>query len=295
MTASEGRPDHPTGSVLCSAAEKRLQSVGIEGAAGDARALFLHALTTALGRPVPRHALRDHLAAPVPQAVVDAFARMVAAREARQPVSQITGRRAFWKHDFRVTPDTLDPRPETELLVELALTEGFRSVLDLGTGTGAILISVLAERPGVAGLGVDLSPAALDVARQNAQMIGVQADFVLSDWFAAISGDFDLILSNPPYIAESEMPELAPEVREWEPRMALTDEGDGLAAYRAICAAAPAHLRPQGRLMVEIGPSQGNAVAELMRRAGLADVTVCRDLDGRDRVVWGRKAGLQST
>lgn len=281
-----------TGADLCRTAAARLQAAGVAGAAGDARILFLHALAEMLGRPVPRHALREHLAAPVPAGLEPLYDRLIAARAARQPVSQITGRRAFWKHEFRVTPDTLDPRPETELLVELALSEGFGSVLDLGTGTGAILISLLAERPGVRGTGVDLSPAALDVARTNAQMIGVEAEFAVSDWFAAVTGRFDLIVSNPPYIALAEMPALAPEVRDWEPRLALTDEGDGLAAYRALCAGAPGHLTPGGRLMVEIGPSQGGDVARLMRDAGLDEVTVRQDLDGRDRVVWGRNRAV---
>ncbi|MDS9467754.1 peptide chain release factor N(5)-glutamine methyltransferase [Paracoccus sp. MBLB3053] len=283
-----------TGRQLCAEAEERLRAAGIDAPAGDAQVLFLHALSQSLDRPVPRHALREHLAAAVPTGLEAIYEPMIAARAARQPVSQITGRRAFWKHDFRVTPDTLDPRPETELLVELALTEHFDSVLDLGLGTGAILISLLAERPQARGMGVDLSAAALDVARGNAQIIGVKAEFAVSDWFSSVSRKFDLIVSNPPYIALNEMPKLAPEVRDWEPRMALTDDGDGLTAYRALCAGAPAHLTPSGRLMVEIGPSQGEAVAELMRAAGLVEVTVRQDLDGRDRVVWGRKPASRS-
>ena len=283
-----------TGRELCAAAEARLRAAGVENAAGDAQTLFLNALSRALGQPVSRHSLRDHLTAPVSPATATAYEAMIAARAARQPVSQIIGRRAFWKHDFRVTPDTLDPRPETERLVELALSEPFASVLDLGTGTGAILISLLAERPGASGVGADLSPAALDVARGNAQMIGTAAEFVLSDWFAAVSGRFDLIVSNPPYIAEDEMAGLSPEVRDWEPRLALTDDGDGLAAYRAICRDVAEHLNPGGRLMVEIGPSQGEAVASLMRQAGLVEVSVHQDFDGRDRVVMGRKPAARA-
>lgn len=280
-----------TGREIVTAAEIRLRDAGIDNAAGDAQILFLHALGRVLDRTIPRHALRDHLTALVPEGLPATYETMIAARAARQPVSQIMGRRAFWKHDFRVTSDTLDPRPETELLVELALSQPFDSVLDLGTGTGAILISLLADRPQARGMGVDLSPAALDVARGNAQMIGVQAEFAVSNWFDAVTGTFDLIVSNPPYIALDEMPGLSPEVRDWEPRMALTDEGDGLAAYRALCAGAPGHLAAMGRLMVEIGPSQGQAVSALMRDAGLVGVTVRQDLDGRDRVVFGHKAG----
>lgn len=283
-----GACEADTGRALCARAKARLAAAGIDSAAGDARALFLFALEQGLGRAVPRHALADHLARPVAPEVAIAFGRAVAARAARQPVSQITGRRAFWRHDFRVTPATLDPRPETERLVEAALAEPFSSVLDLGTGTGAILISLLAERPGATGLGVDLSPDALAVARDNARRIGVAARFLVSDWFAGVDGRFELIVSNPPYIALAEMAGLAPEVRDWEPRLALTDQGDGLGAYRRICAGAGAHLAPGGRLLVEIGPTQGAAVAALMAQAGLTQVAVLADLDGRDRLVAAR-------
>ncbi|MTH35004.1 peptide chain release factor N(5)-glutamine methyltransferase [Paracoccus limosus] len=278
----------PTGGDLLASATRHLTEAGIEAAAGDAQALFLHAAGRAGGQPVPRHRLRELLAAPADPALIAEYDRVIAARADRQPVSQITGRRAFWNHEFRVTPDVLDPRPETELLVEQALAEPFASVLDLGTGSGAILISLLAERPAARGIGCDLSPAALAVARQNAETIGVNAEFRQSDWFAAVDERFDLIVSNPPYIALDEMPGLSPEVRDWEPHLALTDGGDGLAAYRAICAAAPAHLRPGGRLMVEIGFAQGAAVMALMRAAGLSQVTLRQDLGGRDRLVWAR-------
>ncbi|KRW93635.1 peptide chain release factor N(5)-glutamine methyltransferase [Paracoccus sp. MKU1] len=261
----------------------RLAAAGVPTAAEDARLLLAHALEQ------PRHHLAAALAAPLPAEALRRFDAALAARAARQPVSQILGRRAFWKHEFRVTRDTLDPRPETETLVEAALAEPFASVLDLGTGTGAILISLLAERPGARGTGTDISPAALTVARENAVRIGVCADFLESDWFASVAGQFDLIVSNPPYIALDEMADLSPEVREWEPRHALTDGADGLSAYRAIAAGAPAHLSPGGRLLVEIGPTQGRAVAALMQAAGLVEPRILPDLDGRDRVVGARK------
>lgn len=261
----------------------RLAAAGVPAAEGDARLLLGHALG------LPRHHLPAALAAPLPPDALRRFDASLAARAARQPVSQILGRRAFWKHEFRVTRDTLDPRPETETLVEAALAQPFASVLDLGTGTGAILISLLAERPAAQGLGTDISPAALAVARDNAARIGVCADFLESDWFSTVQGQFDLIVSNPPYIALAEMESLVPEVREWEPIQALTDGADGLSAYRAIAAGAPAHLRPGGRLLVEIGPTQGAAVAQLMHDAGLDGPQILPDLDGRDRVVAARK------
>lgn len=264
-------------------ATARLVRAGIGNAAGDALALMAHALE------VPRHALRDALARPLPPEAAARFQAAVDARLDRQPVSQILGFRDFWKHRFRVTRDTLDPRPETETLVAAALELPWRTVLDLGTGTGAILLSVLAERPGARGLGVDLSKAALEVARGNAAMLGIGADFRHSDWFSAVEGRFDLIVSNPPYIAADEMSGLSPEVRDWEPRGALTDEGDGLGAYRAIAAGAVAHLAPGGWLAVEIGPTQGAAVSALFERQGLQEIAIRPDLDGRDRVVLSRR------
>lgn len=206
------------------------------------------------------------------------------------PMSHIRGYRDFYGRRFTVTDKVLDPRPDTEALIELALSEPFSEVLDLGTGSGCILITLLAERPDTTGIATDLSTDALQVAEANAERFGVlpRAAFLCSNWLEIVGGQFDLIVSNPPYIALDEMPGLSAEVHH-EPRMALTDEGDGLSAYRIITRDAPAHLRPGGRLMVEIGPTQGHAVAAMFRKAGLEEVQVRPDLDGRDRVVLGRK------
>ncbi|MFC0340430.1 peptide chain release factor N(5)-glutamine methyltransferase [Paracoccus niistensis] len=271
------------GRAALAEATARLVRAGIDNAAGDALALMAHALD------VPRHALRDALSQPLPPEAAARFQAAVEARLDRQPVSQIIGFRDFWKHRFRVTRDTLDPRPETETLVAAVLELPWASVLDLGTGTGAILLSLLAERPGTCGLGVDLSLAALEVARGNAAALGTTADFQHSDWFSAVEGRFDLIVSNPPYITAEEMAGLSPEVRDWEPRAALTDEGDGLGAYRVIAAGAVTHLTPGGWLAVEIGPTQGAAVSALFAREGMQDIAIRRDLDGRDRVVLARR------
>ena len=258
-----------------------LRRAGLPDPQADVRRLMAHAL----GTPPERLALiPDRALTPDEAARFDA---LVARRKTRQPVAQITGHRAFWKHDFRVTPDTLDPRPETEILVEQALRLPWTSVLDLGTGTGAILISLLAERKGARGLGTDISPAALQVAQSNAAALGVAADFALSDWFAGVSGRFDLIVSNPPYIAAAEMAGLSPEVRDWEPHAALTDGADGLTAYRAIAAGAGAHLSPGGAVLVEIGPAQAADVTAIFAAAG-AQGQVIHDLDGRDRVIFAR-------
>lgn len=264
---------------------RRLAGAGIAGAATDARRLMAHALGVAPER------LTMVLGDEITEAQHATFLAACQAREARQPVAQIIGRRRFWGHEFAVTRDTLDPRPDTELLVEVALEAPFTRLIDLGTGTGCILLSLLKAQPLAQGLGTDISEAALAVARRNAEALdlGPQVAFLHSDWFAQVEGSFDLIVSNPPYIAADEMAELAPEVRDWEPQSALTPGGDGLDAYRALAAQAPAHLAPGGRLAVEIGPTQGAAVAALFAAAGLAGVEIRRDLDDRERVVLGHK------
>ena len=209
------------------------------------------------------------------------------------PVSHLIGEREFYGRRFKVSGEVLDPRPETETLIEAALAQPFSRVLDLGTGSGCILVTLLAENPDASGLGVDLSEAACLQASANAVLHRVEprAELRQSDWFSAVDGRFDLIVSNPPYIALEEMDDLTTEVRDHEPHLALTDGGDGLGAYRAICAAVSGFLSPAGRVLVEIGPTQGAAVADLFRAAGLVEVAVLQDLDGRDRVVAGCAAG----
>lgn len=264
-----------------SATAARLRLAGIEGAARDADRI----LAAILGLEPAR--LRG---AESRELTGDEEARLeqdIAARAARRPVAQIVGFRDFYAHRFRVTRDTLDPRPETETLVAAALDLPWRSVLDLGTGSGAILISLLAARAGATGTGTDISTAALDVARENAHLIGVTADLLNADWYEGVAGRFDLIVSNPPYISAAEMPGLSADVRDWEPRNALTDEADGLTAYRAIAAGAGDHLAPGGYLLVEIGPTQGADVTAILKAQG-AETRLIADLDGRDRVVQAR-------
>ncbi len=267
------------------AATRVLREVGVPDPARDARHLMAHALDVDMGR------LTLLGPDPLPVQAATRFEAAVVARSARQPVAQIVGGRDFYGRRFRVTRDVLDPRPDTETLVAAALDVPFGRVLDLGTGSGAILLSLLAERDGATGVGVDLSEPACAVARDNAAALGLaaRAEIRVSDWLDAVAGSFDLIVSNPPYIAQDEMAGLDPDVRDWEPHGALTDGGDGLAAYRAITARAPAYLTPGGWLMVEIGPTQGAAVQALFCAAGLDRARVIPDLDGRDRVVTGCK------
>ncbi len=234
----------------------------------------------------------------------DAAARLdgaIARRLKREPVARITGTREFYGRPFALGPAALDPRPDTETLVEAALdlvvTKGWQAkplkLLDLGTGTGSILVTLLAELPGARGVGTDLCPDALVVAAANARAHGVasRASFIAGDWLEAVAGRFDLILSNPPYLATREIAGLAEEVAAYDPRLALDGGPDGLAAYRRIAARAREALAEEGRLLVEIGPAQSDAVAEILEGAGLRPEetgSVRRDLAGRPRVVVAR-------
>lgn len=275
-----------TGSQLVATATKQLSTAGVPDAARDARKLFAYASGAEASR------LTLILPEAVSEEVAARFHSLVARRTRFEPVSHLVGARDFYGRSFEVTKDVLDPRPETETLIEVALREPFERVLDLGTGSGCILVTLLAENPQAVGVGGDASPAALSVALRNAQRHNVEdrATFVQSDWMAAIRRPFDLIVANPPYIALDEMAALSRDVREWEPRMALTDEADGLSAYRTIIAQAQKGLLPGGRLLFEIGSTQGAAVARLMTEAGLRNVLVIPDLDRRDRVVTGQIA-----
>jgi len=224
------------------------------------------------------------------EATMERYIALCKRRRDHEPMSHLLETREFWKSKFVVRKAVLDPRPETEALVEAALNVPFQRVLDLGTGSGCILVSLLVERPDAMGIGVDKSAEAIEVAVQNVMALDVWArcQLGLSDWYADVEGQFDLIVSNPPYIALDEMAGLSPEGLH-EPRMALTDEGDGLSCYRIIAAGAPQHLTAGGWLMVEIGPTQGAAVTAMFEAAGLTNVGICPDLDGRARVVVGQK------
>jgi release factor glutamine methyltransferase len=266
------------------AATARLAAAGVEDPAGDARRLLAHALG------LSRERLVLALDAAPGAAAAEHFAGLVALRAERRPLAQITGRRLFWGRAFAVTPDVLDPRPETETLVVAALEAPFGRLLDLGTGSGCLAVTLLAERPAATGVASDLSAAALAVARVNAAAHGVAGRLAVlaADWFEGVAGRFDLILSNPPYIPAAGLAALAPEVRLWEPAGALSPGPDGLEAFRAILAGAGAHLAPGGRILLEVGAGQAGEVAALARAAGLRGVHARADLDGRPRVVAAR-------
>ncbi len=275
------------------AARDRLKAAGLDSPAIDAR-LLVEAATGATRADIlsdPHRALEpDHL---------DALEGYLERRARREPISHILGRKGFWTLMLGVTPAVLTPRPETELVVETALkafaeAEAFR-VLDLGVGSGAILLAILAERPAATGLGVDASEEALAVARENAANLGLAARAALmrGDWTQGLADSgFELVVCNPPYIRSGEIAGLDPEVRDHEPRLALDGGPDGLDAYRRLAGEILRVLKPGGRFVLETGAGQAGAVRGLMQAAGAAELEVLDDLSGHARVVAGCKKAL---
>jgi release factor glutamine methyltransferase len=265
---------------------------GIETARLDAECLLAHALET------ERLRLYLEFDKPVEEAERARFRALVKRRGAdRVPVAHLTGRREFWSLALRVTPDVLTPRPDTETLVEAALAflperEAEARLLDVGTGSGAIALALLSERPKLLAVATDVSAAALAVARENAEAHGCTDRLVLREGslFAPVAGErFDLLVSNPPYLAEGEAAGLAPELA-FEPRAALFAGPEGTELLEALVAGAADHLEPGGALLLELAPAQAASVAGWMRAAGFEDVRVHEDIGRRPRVVSGRLA-----
>jgi release factor glutamine methyltransferase len=275
--------------TLWTSIRRRLEAAGVETPIFDAR-LLLEAGANVSRLDIitdPRRLVTGEQIA-----AVDALARR---REAREPVAHILGRKHFWKLELAVTPDVLTPRPETEHLVEVALEllpEGPARVLDLGAGSGAILLAILAERPNAVGLGIDVSEAALAVARANSGALHLsdRVEWRRGDWADGLADQFDLVVSNPPYIATGEIAQLAPEVARYEPRVALDGGADGLDAYRVIVADLARLLKPGGAFALEVGAGQEGAVAAMAKAGGLLVEEPRRDLAGIPRVVAGRRA-----
>jgi release factor glutamine methyltransferase len=274
-------------------AARLLRQAGIETPELDARLLLCHA--AGLSHEAYVAGLEDGLE---PHAAAR-FGAYVERRLAGEPVSRIIGVREFYGRTFRIDASTLDPRPDTETLVEAALAlvdrEGLcerpLKLLDLGTGSGCILITLLAELPQASGVGVDVSLPALQAARKNAHALGVgtRASFVASDWLEAVEGSFDLVVANPPYLSAADMSGLALEVRDHDPGPALDGGPDGLSAYRRIAPGLRKALRPGGFALFEIGHTQAEAVSGFLVGAGLApEEEPWRDLAGRPRVVAAR-------
>jgi release factor glutamine methyltransferase len=216
------------------------------------------------------------------------FQRLIKKRLKFQPISQIIGERYFWKNKFFINSDVLDPRPDTETLIEHTLSFGsFFNILDLGTGSGCIILSLLDEYNAAMGIGVDKSKKALNVAQKNAELLNLndRVKFQLGNWCDGLDNKFDLIVSNPPYISEKEILGLSNDVINWEPRIALTPEGDGLGAYKNIINGVKNILIPNGRLIFEIGHAQGNEVSNLLKRNNFKEINIVKDINNKDRVV----------
>jgi release factor glutamine methyltransferase len=227
----------------------------------------------------------------------DQFEDFVRRRAAREPFCYIIGRREFWSLDFEVTPAVLIPRPDSETLVEAALKEFGATpparIIDLGTGSGCLIISLLTEWREATGVAVDISPAALDIARRNASRLGTAArmTFDCRDFATACDERFDLVVSNPPYIADRVIETLEPDVRAFEPFLALSGGADGLEAYRQLARTLPGLLLPQGRAFLEIGFDQAESVTGILENQGLRVIRIVKDLGGHDRVVAARLPG----
>jgi release factor glutamine methyltransferase len=276
-------------------ARQRLERAGVPGPVIDARLLVEAAADCSRADIVtdPYRALTPDQEA--------TLADYLARRERREPVSQILGRKGFWKIILQVNANVLTPRPDTESVLDVVLKDfpetAAWNVLDLGVGSGAILLAILAERPAAKGLGVDASEEAIAVARDNAASLGLAGRTALlrGDWTAGLAdANFDLVVSNPPYIATEVIATLEPEVAQYEPRIALDGGADGLDAYRILAPEILRVLKPGGRFAVEIGYDQKDAVEALFREAGAAGVHTTRDLADRDRVVAGSKNTLES-
>ena len=254
---------------------------GIEGARFDAR-LMLEAVT-GLDKAA---LLRD------PDRRFDpaSFRAMVDRRAAREPLAYILGWQEFWSLRFAVSPATLIPRADSETLIDAALAarpDEVRRILDLGTGTGCLLLAVLSELPAAWGLGIDRDPAAAALAWRNAAALGLAAQcaIVAADWAAPLSGRFDLVLSNPPYIESDTVPGLMPEVSQFEPARALDGGADGLSSYRAILGQLPRLLTPGGVAVLELGLGQGPAVSGLAEAVGYSRISARCDLAGVERAL----------
>jgi release factor glutamine methyltransferase len=278
-------PPETIGSTLGTVAAA-LGAAGFDEARRRARRLLAAALGMSQSEVFTR--LERMISEDEGERVAELLARVVR----HEPISRILGVREFWGLGFELSPDTLDPRPESETVVEAVLARrpdraGAYRILDLGTGTGCLLLALLSELPAARGIGVDCAPGAVETSRRNADRLGLaaRAEFVVGDWAASPGGLYDIVVANPPYIASGEIERLPPEVRDFDPRRALDGGGDGLDAYRAIAVELPSVLAPEGLFVGEFGQGQECAVSALLIGAGLTVEAVLPDLAGIARCV----------
>jgi len=291
-----------TAAELLTAAAGRLVEAGIENPRREARLLLNLALGIDANARLPEREI-----APADAALFETF---VARRAGHEPYSRIAGRREFWSLDFALSPDTLDPRPDSETLIEAALERiadraAPLSVVDFGTGTGALLLALLSELPNATGIGVDISAGAVETARRNAAALGLsaRARFVLGRWGEGLTTPADVIVTNPPYISAKDMSRLPPEVREFDPAAALDGGPDGLSAYRELALDLKRLLSESGIALCEIGAGQAPAVTAIMAasgldltgsRADLAGIERCLVFEQRKKVGKSRNNGLMN-
>ncbi len=267
-------------------AQKTLSSAGIDAARAEARLLLRHATGFSSERQVSAPDARLN------RQQMACLSAAVGRRSRREPMAQILGRREFWSLDFVVTPDTLDPRPDSETVIEAALARldsraSAYQILDLGTGTGCLLLALLSELPAASGIGVDIEPRAARVAQENAESLGFskRAHFFADDWITALDGQFDLVLCNPPYVPSDVIETLKPEVAQFEPRRALDGGADGLEAYRRLVPDLSRAVGAAGKVVIEVGIGQADAVAEILKRSGFGGQARHADLAGIERCI----------
>ena len=258
---------------------RRLRAAGISDPVGEMRRIYRCSAGTGANSRTIEHA--------------------VARRARREPLSHIVGRRAFWTLEFEVAPSVLDPRPESETVIEAVLSEITRAqssqgprILDLGTGSGCLLLSLVSEIPGATGIGIDCSSDAILMARRNARRHGLdgRTGWVVSDWTSALDEQFEIVVSNPPYIESRHISSLEPEVRDHEPRLALDGGPDGLGSFRRLVPRLARAVKPNGFACLEFGPEQAEPVRCLLASSGFRSTKFYRDLDGRERCVWASRS-----
>ena len=264
----------------------KLSKSGIEGAARDARIL------TAFALEIPISELSLKINQQVSEKIIVELEKLILRRINREPISKILGRRDFWGRTFSINENVLDPRGDTETLIDFVIEKPVKSVLELGTGSGAIAVTLACEWKEVHVTATDISENALSLAKINAEKFNVQnkIHFLASDWFENVKGAYDLIISNPPYIGLIEQDEISAEVIKYDPEIALFAGRDGLDAFKKIIPNLPKFLKPGGFVALETGASQGVQVKNMMNAVGFIDAKIVKDLSGKDRLVAAKLA-----